>query len=166
MAQRAWPFRPFPRTLMLGLAMVFLASASALADPPRAARLVSADALVYVEARQPGGLIDRVSDARLQKVLAEAPGYAEALKNGEFGKFRGVVEFVAGTLETTWDKGLRDLTGGGFVLAFEGKEKPERLFAVITPDDPDFLKRAHAKLLDLARNDAKEKGNPDPVKEG
>src|SRR6478735_7897672 len=33
-----------------------------------------------------------------------------------------------------------------------------------TPDDPAFLRRANDALIELARKDAEDKGNPDPIK--
>ena len=42
---------------------------------------------------------------------------------------------------------------------------PPRIVLVVTPEDPEFLDRAHETLLELARDDARAKGNPDPVSE-
>jgi hypothetical protein len=152
------------RRLWAGVLALAVAG-SARAEAPRVARLVAPDALFYAEVGRPGQVLDRVTDERLQAVLEAAPGYRDALKREGFVQFRQVVDVVAQQLGTTWDKGLRDLTGGGVVLAVEGKDKPERVFLLVTPGDADFLKRAHAKLLELARQDAATKGRPDPVKE-
>ena len=76
------------------------------------------------------------------------------------------VDFVAGKLDTTWDKGLRDLAGGGAVLAVEGKPgQAPSVFLIVTPRDAAFLKRALKTLVDLAEKDAEDKGNPDPIKQ-
>jgi hypothetical protein len=148
------------------LAPLVLAAGTARAESPPAARLVGPDAVFYAEINRPGTLLDRAADERVQAALEAVPGYKAALQKSDYRQFRAVVDFVAGALGTTWEDGLRDLTGGGVALAIEGREKPERVFLVVYPRDAAFLDRAHAKLLELARKDAADKGNPDPVKEG
>src|SRR5262249_36968443 len=126
------------RRLLLGLGLA-LAAATARAEPPKAARLVGADAVLYAEITRPANVVERVSNDRVQTLLASAPGYRRRLEAPEFQQFRQVVDFVSKDLGTTWDKGLRDLTGAGMILAVEGKQKPERIFLIVTPSDPDFL---------------------------
>jgi len=142
-------------------------SGAAAAEAPRAARWVAADAVAYLEVTRPASVLDRVSDERFQELLGAIPGYDRYRNNNEYQKFREVVEFVSRELGTTSDKGLRDLTGGGIVLAVEVRQaQTPRLFAFATPQDAEFLSRAHATLLRLARSDASEKGKPDPVQDG
>jgi hypothetical protein len=148
--------------LVVGVAATLVGGARA--EPPRAARLVGADAVVYAEVIRPTALIERVADEHFQETLAAIPGYAEALKGQNYRDFRAQVDFIAGLLGTTWEQGLGDLAGGGVAFAVE-EGTPTRAYLVVTPRDPDFLARAHAKLLALARKDAADKGKPDPIKQ-
>lgn len=152
---------------LVGIAIVgaSLAPVALSADEPRGARWVAEDALIYIETAKPEDLLDRALSQRIQKLLHAVPNYDAALKRPEFVQFQGVVEYVSGLLDTTWDEGLRKLAGGGAVLGVEVQDKTPRVYLLITPKDPDFLAKAHAKLLELARKDASDKGNPDPVKE-
>src|SRR5438067_1905646 len=133
--------------LGIGVAVWLLVAGTAGAEAPAAARLVAADAAIYAELGRPGAAIDRVTDERFRRMLDAVPGYADALKRDDVRHLRAVVDFVANTLGTTAEKGLRDLTGGGIVLAVEGSKAPERVFVVVTPGDPAFLARALSKLL-------------------
>jgi hypothetical protein len=87
------------------------------------------------------------------------------LNDPRFGELRTVINVIAAQLDTTWDKALRDLTGGGILTALEVEPGHEpRVYLLITPRDKDLLARANAVLLRLARQDANDKGKPEPVK--
>lgn len=154
---------------LLGWALVVagLAPAARAAEPSRAARLVSGDAIVYLEMLDPGAVIDRYADARVQSLLRAVPPYAKFAESQQYRELSMVAGFVAGALNTNVSDGLRELTGGGMVLAVEAQkgEKP-KIVLIVTPRDPAFLARAHNTILTMARKDAADKGKPDPVKEG
>jgi hypothetical protein len=138
----------------------------AIAEPPQAARWISADEmLVYVEIGRPESLIDNLTSERLQSLLKAVPAYEKALQGERYKQGREVAEFLANALETTPEKGLRDLAGGSLVLAVEGQAGPERAYLIVTPKDAAFLEKAHAKLVELARRDAADKGKPDPIQQ-
>ena len=64
-----------------------------------------------------------------------------------------------------WDRGLRDLTGGGIVAVVEADAGQEpRVYLLITPKDLPLLERTQQVLMKLAREDAKNKAKPDPVR--
>jgi hypothetical protein len=143
-----------------------VSSRQALADGPRGAEWVGKDAIVYVEATHPEILLDRLYDPKMQERLAAIPQYDKFLKSPKFEELKNGVQFVSMLLDTKWDEGLRKLASGGVVLAIEAEPgKGPVPFVAVTPSDPAFLKKAHAKLLEIARNDAKTKGNPDPIRE-
>ncbi len=72
---------------------------------------------------------------------------------------------IATQLGTTWERGLRDLTGGGILAAIQSDARKEpRITLLITPKDPALLKRTHEVLMRMALQDAKGKGKPDPVR--
>ena len=149
------------------IALVAVASTRiALADGPRGAEWASKDAIIYVEATHPKILLDRLTDPKMQERLAAIPQYEKFLKGEQFKQLQAVTGFVSSMLETTWDEGLCKVAGGGAVLAVEVVPgKGPWGFLAVTPSDPAFLAKAHAKILEISRQDAKSKGNPDPVQE-
>src|SRR5262249_37771945 len=132
------------------------------ADP---ARWFAPDAVLYLEVPRPEVLIDRLTDPRIQDYFRVLPAYRNFLDGKNFSQIRMVADLIAGRLETTWDRGLRDLTGGGILAAVEAEAgKEPRIFLVITPKDAGVLERASRVILELARGDAASKKKPDPVK--
>jgi hypothetical protein len=128
------------------------------------AELLGPETLIYAEVPRPDALIDLLTGERVEGLLGAIPGYGEALESPQVVEFRQVVEFVADRLGTTWEEGLREISGGGIVLGIEEADPP-RLVLVVTATNPEFLDRAHMTLVELARQDARDKGNPDPIKE-
>ena len=89
-----------------------------------------------------------------------------ALESDKVRQIKDVADLVAGKLGKSPEDALRDLIGGGMVLAAEVDEgKPPRFLLIVTPSDPALLKKANEVLLELARKDATEKGKPDPIKQ-
>lgn len=149
--------------LFLGI-MVLTGSARG-ADAPGAVRWIDADStLVYAELGRPAALLDVAAGERVGQLLRAVPAYGKALESPQYRQFREVVETIARALETTPEEGLRKLLKTA-VLAVEGTHGPERIYLVVTPDDDEFLPRAHAKLIEMARADARDKGRPDPIRE-
>ncbi len=155
-----------PRVSVARLALVMAAlsiASAARAGEPKGSRWVAADAILYGETSRPGTLLDRLLSDRSTGLIKAFPSYEKTLNRPEVKLGRGVVDFVARSFGTTWDRGLRDLAGGGIVFAVEGDKSAERIFLVITPLDPSLLDKVHAKVLEMARADAKIKGKPDPI---
>jgi hypothetical protein len=141
-------------------------SKPARADGPRGAEWASKDAVLYLEATRPKDVLDRLADPKMQGRLAAIPAYEKALKSPKFQELKNGVQYVSTLLDTTWDEGLGKLAGGGLVFVAEATPgEPAWGFLAVTPTDPGFLKRAHAKVLELARDDAKSKGKPEPFRE-
>ncbi len=131
---------------------------------PAAARWVSADAVVVLEMAKPAALIDRLTDERLRGPLSSIPAVKAALESNNVRQIKDVADRIAGKLGKSPEEALRDLTGGGLVVAAEVEEgKPPRFFLIMTPSDPTLLGKTNEILLDLARKDATEKGKADPI---
>ncbi len=153
------------RVAMAATAAAALAVAPARADDgPTAARWIGPEAVVYLEVPRPADLYDALATGPLGAVVGDQPAYQKALDAPQARQARAAVDFVANLLGTTPDRGLRNLAGGGIVFAIE-EAQPPRAILVVTPTDPEFLKTAHAKLIEMARKDAVEKGKPDPIKQ-
>ena len=141
-----------------------LGAASGAEAPDRGASLLGPETLFYAEVSRPDALIDRAAAGRFREYLRAIPGVRDALEGPDVRQFRDVVALVASRLDTNPEQGLRKLTKGGIVVGFEAADPP-RIVVVVTPDDPEFLDRTHETLLELARDDARGKGKPDPVTE-
>src|SRR5262249_35299307 len=72
---------------------------------------------------------------------------------------------VSGQLQTTWDRALKDLAGGGVVVrVFAEPGGDPRIQVLITAREPKLLDRVNEVFLNMARQDAKNKKKPEPVR--
>ncbi len=152
------------RTLtFLGLGFALLSTFGVRADDPKGMRWVGPEALIYAESSRFETIFDRAMSPRVGGLLEAVPGYKAALARPDVIGGRAMAAIIAAGLGTTWEKGLRDITGGGVVFAVEGAKGPERILLVVTPKDAALLEKTHERLLDFVRSDAKNKKKPDPV---
>jgi hypothetical protein len=155
------------RSLRAILILMMAGAPLRAADSPTKAALdwIAADAVACVEIPHPDRLIDRLTDPLILNYASSLPQYRAAVQSKNFRELSGVVKLLAAQLDTTWDQGLKDLTGGGLVLTVEAEKAAEpRVFLIVSPRDEALLDRAHQAILKLARADATNKGKPDPVK--
>ena len=155
--------------LVLAMAVGSVAATAARADEPDGAPAGSGPTRSSTSrSARPGGLLDRLpSEPRPAACSRPSRATGSALASDRRTAARAVVDAVAGKLGTTRDKALRDLTGGGIVLAVEGRRRRAGSFLIVTPTRPGLpARRPTTPLLDLAREDAAAKGKPDPVDRG
>jgi hypothetical protein len=121
--------------------------------------------VIALEVPHPDLLLDRLTDPRIQHSLKLLPQYRKFLEGPQFKQIQAVSGLIAGQLHTTWDRGLRDLTGGGIVanVSVEPGSEP-RIELVITPRDPKLLEKAIEVFVRMARDDARNKKAPDPIR--
>jgi hypothetical protein len=144
---------------------LMLAVVPSVAAEAPAARWIAADAAVYIEVARPAALLDTVMRPQVQGALRALPPVQRYFEGGSYRTLRMVADVVAEKLGTTSELALRRLTAGGVTLAIEGAPGgPPRAFLIVTPDEADFGSRAIDTVVDLARQDAANKGKPDPVK--
>jgi hypothetical protein len=144
-----------------------LGPALARAAETPAGRWIAADAAIYVEVSRPNLLIDTAMRPQVQGALRVLPPVQRYLESAPYRTLRTVADLVAEKLGTTLEEGLKRLTAGGITLAVEGAATqggPPRVLLIVTPDEAEFGGRAVEALVALARQDAANKGNPDPVK--
>ncbi len=162
-----WSGPYVPRLILLVSFGLLIPSARAQTDVEKAesARNLDPDAVACLEIPHPEALFDRLLDPATQKYLGVLPQYRRFLEGDQFKQVKAVANVIAMQLGTTWERGLRDLTGGGIIAAVESDARKEpRIALLITPKDPDFLKETHQVLLRMTRQDASGKGKPDPVR--
>jgi hypothetical protein len=141
-----------------GSVPVGAANAAATDDP---ADWVSRDAVAYLEIATPGDLLDHLYSTDVQSLIAAAPDLRRQLDNQSIRELRQVLEYVGRGVGMSASRLARELTMGGITVSFEA---PDRLLVVARARDAELLQKAHGTLLSLAREDAKTKNKPDPVK--
>ncbi len=156
-------------------AWVVVAAAIAMSPPASVARdgedtvppgkTAASDPVITVEVPHPDLLVDRLTDPRIQQSLKLIPQYRKALEGPQFRQLTAVVQMISGQLHTTWDRGLRDLTGGGIVarVSVEPGHEPQ-VELLITPLDPKVLQQVNEIFLKMVRDDARNKKAPEPVR--
>jgi hypothetical protein len=143
----------------------YLGPALALAAETPAGRWIAADAAVYVEVPRPSLLIDNAMRPQVQGALRALPPVQRYFEGASYRTLHTVAELVAEKLATNPQEALRRLTARGIAAAVEaGRDGPPRVVLIVTPDEAEFGARAVEVLLALARQDAENKGKPDPVK--
>jgi hypothetical protein len=134
-------------------------------DHQKVEKSARSEPVVLLVIPRPEPLIKRLTDDRFQSYLKLSTRYQEILKGKSVADLRALVNLVATQLGTTWDQALVDLAGGGIVASLEVDQgQPPRLCLAITARKPEMLAKASEVFLKLVRDDAKTKGNPDPVK--
>ncbi len=133
-------------------------------DQKKLEKPAAADPLVFVVVPHPEPLIDRLTDPRFLSYLNLSTGYQAYQKSKNAAELRAVLNLVATELGSTWDQALRDLTGGGIVANVElDPGQPPRICLAVVARKPELLDKANQVFLNLVRQDAKNKGNADPV---
>jgi hypothetical protein len=142
-----------------------LSAAARAGDTAGAGARPDGSPVITLDVPHPALVIDRLLNPRIQRSLYLAPPYRQFRESPQFRQLQAVVNLVAARLGMPWDRALRDLTGGGLsarVFAEPGRQP--RIEVIATARDPKLLDRLNAVLLELARQDAKTKKAPDPVR--
>jgi hypothetical protein len=161
------PNRRLSRLLLSWVSAAVVCAAAAAADDQKVpATPTEPDAVVCLELPHPERLIDRFFDPRIQGYLKLLPQYQKFSSGKQLADLRGVAAVIASQLDTTWEQGLRDLTGGGILAEVEASPgQAPRVHVLVTAAKPELLEKASHVFLKLARQDAQQKGNPDPATE-
>lgn len=145
-------------------ALSLLGAASARAQTVEPTAYLGTESIAFAEVRRPAELVDRLTSDRLLTLLTGLPGYSEALESDGTRQLLAAVDSIAESLDTDPVDGLRKLLGGGIVASIE-ESAPPRLVVVATPTDAGLLERTHARLVELAREEARKKAGKDPIRE-
>ncbi len=172
-ATTAWvdwrkPSRGILRGLLSGISAVVLFStavASFADDQKDAAKAADSQTIVRLELPHPELVLDRLLDPRMQGYLKLSQQYQKFTSGKQLTELRTVAGVIAGQLNTTWEEGLRDLTGGGVSLQVEAAPgQAPMVHVLITARNPRCAEQTSDVFLKLARQDAEQKGKPDPAK--
>jgi len=144
--------------LMLPLLALALTAAAAEKSPRE---MLPASTIVYAEVPQPQKLIDAVLDHPSVAELQQHPDYKKAWDAPQAQEFLKVLALVEGKLGMKWRPAMTTLTGGGIYVGFD---LPTQGVAVLTKsNDADLTKKALDTILELARAEAANRGQRDPV---
>ena len=156
------PTRIVLRALLIGVALAWAAgAASATAQPQSAADLLPASTLVYIQIEHPKDVIALLLDEPLGKQLASSPQFHQALQTPQFRQFRAVVALVEKRAGVRWREALESITANGLAVAFDPRSQGVVLLA--KPDEPKTAEAVRDAFFSLARDDARNKGKPDPI---
>jgi hypothetical protein len=155
------------RTLVCLMIVVFAltlpgAAARAAKDNPSAAELMPDSMVAYVEINRPAELIDRVMDHPLRKQLEQLPDYRKAVDGPDFKQFLDVVGLVENRAGVQWRPALETITGGGVAIGLDIKS--QGVVMLVKPQDAATATSVREAVFGLAREDAKSKGQPNPIK--
>jgi hypothetical protein len=160
-------FGRFVGLLTVTSAMICVSSAAGEPQPSATVpeQFIPRDTAIALQVPRPDRLIDRLMDPRYLAFLKLSPQYKRFLESKHVTELHAVAKRIAAQLGTTWDQWLRDLTGGGILAAVEAKPGSEpSICVVITARQDKVLEAVSQAFLKLARQDAKDKGKPEPVK--
>jgi len=153
------------RAALLGLSSVvcLLFAASAPAADKTAADLLPASIVGYLEVPHSGKVLDLVLDHPLTAEVIKAPEYQQALQTPGYQKFAAALKQVEDRLGMKWREAVGGLTSGGLTVGFD---LPTRGSVIIAQaKDEQLAQKAQATLIELARDVAKEQGNPEAIKQ-
>jgi hypothetical protein len=137
------------------------AAAEKAAAVKSAAQMLPPTTLFYAEVERPAEVIRLVLDHPLRKRLEQSPDYRKAFDTPQFKEFQAVVNAVETRSGVEWRKALETTAGGGFAVGFD--VATQGVAGLARSTDPQTTTKVRDALFDLAREDAKNKGNPDPI---
>lgn len=153
--------------LVSPLVALFLALVLSV-GPAHAARVANTGAdifpestVIYVELGQPEDLIRFVMDSPLRKNLEATEIYPFLIGNEKYRGFLAILGAIETQAGMKWRPTLESVTGGGVYLAIDGQTQGMAL--LLKSKDAGTLDKAVQTLIRLTRDDAKSKGNPDPL---
>ncbi len=162
------PSRGILRGLLAAISAAALISttvASIADDKKDATKPVDSETVLCLELPHPDRLLDRLTDPKIQEYLKLSQQFQKLAGGKQLTELRAVAGVVAGQLNTTWEEGLRDLTGGGIFAQVEiAPGQAPRFHVLITARKPELLQKTSDVFLKMARQDAEQKGKPDPAK--
>jgi hypothetical protein len=128
-----------------------------------APELLPASIVGYLEVPQPGQIVDLVLDHSLTAEIIKAPEYQQALQTPDYQKFAATLKQLEDRLGMKWREAAGSLTSGGLTVGFD---LPTRgTVALAQAKDEGLAAKAHAALVQLAQETAKEQGNPAAIKQ-
>lgn len=117
---------------------------------------------LYARIREPGKLfVKEFRNPIFLNALKNIPNIGPQLENPQLDQLKAVLGALAATEDMSWLQMVEEILAGPAEIAVAG---PGKMAMSVTPKDAARLERLHGKLLEFAEGDAKQKGNPGPVR--
>ncbi len=128
-------------------ALIMVAVTVVADDKKDSTKPAEPETVVCLELPHPERLLDRLTDPRIQGYLNLFPQYQKFASGKQLADLRGVAGVIASQLDTTWEAGLRDLTGGGIMAEVEASPgQAPRIHVLVTAKKPELLEKASQRL--------------------
>ncbi|NQT11362.1 MAG: hypothetical protein HQ582_01350, partial [Planctomycetes bacterium] len=144
--------------VMAGLA---LEPAVAAESQPPVSKWLPENSVIAFEATDAGALLDLLLDPRVGKAVKQLPVFQKQAMTPGFQQFMGVIGVLEFRLDTTWQTGVRKLLGGGVTFAVLPQDT---VVLVLEAEDAKFLNELHDIILEFAKAQAQNDGDPDRVR--
>jgi hypothetical protein len=146
------------------LVVVFLSSTGATvrAEAPTAAEILPASTVIFVEVPQPKKLLSTIYDHPLLQRIEQLDQVRSAMEKKEYLNFKAGIAVIEAQIGSPWRKIVEQVTEGGVAFAVDAKTRGAVVLARST--DEAMPAKLFEILANLASLDAKNKGNPDPIK--
>ena len=118
--------------------------------------------LIYLQIDDPSATIDSFLKHPYLENLKQLEPYQEFEKSPQYLQGMTVLRLVEFQLGMTWQKAIQALSSGGITLAFD--PATEGFAILLKAESPEKLITVRDKVVKMARDDAKRKGEPDPYK--
>ena len=155
------------RIPLVGSLIVCLVVCVSISSPVTAAEKTAAELLpntvaIYAELPQAKQLLATVLDHPLRPKLEALDDYRKAYQSPQYAQLQIGVAIVEQKLGMKWRPAIEALTDGGIYFAVD--VKTQGAITLVKAKDAAMLEKFRDTIIQLARDDAAAKGNPDPVK--
>ena len=152
-------FRVAPRFVV----MLFCSCAvAAFAETRNAIELLPPGMVAFAEIPKPYDVLSAVYDHKLARRLESLEPVRAAMQKKKYLEFKAVVAIIESQMGLPWRRIVEQATGGGLYIATDASPTGAIILARAT--DKTIHANLLATLTNLASQDAKGKGKPDPVK--
>ena len=142
---------------------LFSAGLSA-AEPKQAAELLPPTTIAYAQLHGVDDIVTLVLEHPMRAKLEALDEVKQAYASKEFSVFSGMVKGVESQLGKPWREAVTDLTSGGVYAAFDAETQDAVL--LMQSADEETLEKLLVTIRFLARANATQNGNEDPIKIG
>lgn len=118
---------------------------------------------LYLKIDKPASLfLDEFRNPAMLNALRKIPGLGEQIDNPQLDQVKAVLGALGSTEDISWTELVREILHGPAEVGLSAS--PNEAILSVVPKDVARLTRLHAKLIEFARADATNKGNPDPIR--
>jgi hypothetical protein len=147
---------------IFSIVLCFFAVLSVKSESKGLSEILPAETPLYLRINQPAALfLDEFRNPLVLNALRQIPNIGPQLDNPQLDQVKAVLGALGSTEDLSWSQLVREIMNGPAELGVAAN--PNKLILSVVPKDVTRLGRLHAKLIEFARADATNKGNPDPV---